>query len=194
MNVENDDGFRLVDGSATPPTSSSYWVVDGLLLGGSYPGDHEPKKHEQKIRALLDAGVRLFVNLMEPDETDLRGRPFVPYDEPVLQLCPEGSCVRFPIQDLSIPTAGTMQTILNAIDESMNDSRPVYVHCWGGVGRTGTAVGCWLLRHNLANPTNILEVLMDLRWQDRERRHRMSPETADQQRFVKQWPTREAGG
>ena len=23
----------------------------------------------------------------------------------------------------------------------------VYVHCWGGVGRTGTVVGCWLVRH-----------------------------------------------
>ena len=59
MGVEKDDGFRLAGDNATPPTSSSYWVVDGLLLGGSYPGDHERKKHEQKIRALLDADVRL---------------------------------------------------------------------------------------------------------------------------------------
>ncbi len=95
MGIENTDGYHLADANATPPTSSSYWVVDGLLLGGSYPGDHEPKKHEQKIRALLDAGVRLFVNLMEPDETDLQGRPFVPYADPVRQLCSEASCVRF---------------------------------------------------------------------------------------------------
>ena len=23
----------------------------------------------------------------------------------------------------------------------------MYLHCWGGVGRTGTVVGCWLVRH-----------------------------------------------
>ncbi len=90
MGVENDDGFRLAGSNATPPTSSSYWVIDGLFLGGAYPGSQEPDEHEQKVRALLDAGVRMFVSLMEPDETDLRGRPFVSYDEPVLQLSNNG--------------------------------------------------------------------------------------------------------
>lgn len=26
----------------------------------------------------------------------------------------------------------------------------VYVHCYGGIGRTGTVVGCWLVRHGLS--------------------------------------------
>ena len=34
-----------------------------------------------------------------------------------------------------------------AIDEAMSAGKAVYVHCWGGVGRTGTVVGCWLVRH-----------------------------------------------
>jgi protein-tyrosine phosphatase len=80
-----------------------------------------------------------------------------------------------------------MVAILDAIDASMKLNRPVYVHCWGGVGRTGTVIGCWLLRHGLAKPATVLDVLMRIRRQDRERRHRMSPETSQQQRFVKQW-------
>ncbi len=63
-----------------------------------------------------------------------------------------------------------------------------YVHCWGGVGRTGTVIGCWLLRHKLAEPAIALKVLMNLRQQDRDRWQRMSPETPEQQRSVKQWP------
>ena len=42
-----------------------------------------------------------------------------------------------------------------------------------------------------ATPTNVLDVVMGLRKQDRERRHRMSPQTAEQQRFVKGWLTQE---
>ena len=84
-----------------------------------------------------------------------------------------------------------MHTILDTIDQSLEDGSPVYVHCWGGVGRTGTVVGCWLLRHELAEPTNVLDTIMGLRKQDRERGQRMSPETAGQQRFVKQWPAQE---
>ena len=48
-------------------------------------------------------------------------------------------------------------------------------------------VGCWLLRHGLAEPSDVLDVLMRLRQQDQERRHRMSPETGEQQKFVRQW-------
>lgn len=72
--------YQLADNNASPPTASSYWIVDGLFLGGSYPGAREPEEGRQKVRALLDAGIRLFFNLMEPDETDHRGEPFAPYD------------------------------------------------------------------------------------------------------------------
>ena len=57
--------------------------------------------------------------------------------------------IRFPIQDVSIPVSiesvkeliGQIQGILNE-----SDRNNVYIHCWGGVGRTGTVVGC-LLSH-----------------------------------------------
>jgi hypothetical protein len=132
-----------------------------------YPGAPERDKHEQKIQALVDAGVRLIINLMEPDETDHRGRPFVPYDDLVGQLCPDAKCVRSAAQDLSVPSVEQMQTVLDTIDESLRAGRAVYVHCWGGVGRTGTVVGCWLLRHDLANSSNVLDTIMNLRKEDR---------------------------
>lgn len=178
--------FELAPSTSSPPTSSSYWVVSGLLLAGGYPGALDPDEHCSKIQDLVDAGIRTFVNLMEENETNQVGDPFVPYHDLAQQLCPDVTCVRHPIQDLSVPKPSEMVSILDAIDATIRNGKPVYVHCWGGVGRTGTVIGCWLLRHKLAEPSDYLDVLMRLRQQDRERRHRMSPETAEQQKFVRQ--------
>ena len=58
-----------------------------------------------------------------------------------------------------------------------------------GGGPHGLAPGQWTddtsMALALAEPPDVLDVLMRLRQQNRERRHRMSPETAAHQRFVK---------
>lgn len=119
------------------------------------------------------------------------GSPFVPY-EPVVEELSDGQpekpqCLRFAIRDLSIPTRELMTEVLDTIDVSFAAGRPVYVHCWGGVGRTGTVVGCWLLRHGLATQDNVIQVLDRLRAMDHERGYRQSPETDEQARFVRTW-------
>ncbi len=121
--------LRLADDHATPPTSSSYWVVPGLLLAGAYPGDPDPDEHRAKVQALLDAGIRTFDNLMEEHETNYAGEPFVPYQDLASQLGPEVRCVRHAIRDLSAPMPALMKAILDAIDVSLAASSPVYVHC-----------------------------------------------------------------
>ena len=80
-----------------------------------------------------------------------------------------------------------MVEILDEIDRSMADGAAAYVHCWGGVGRTGTVIGCWLLRHQYADKGDVLEELTRLREKDRERGHRLSPETAEQAQFARSW-------
>ncbi len=140
-----------------------------------------------------DAGIGLFVNLMEEDETNYAGTAFVTYADVAGQHSPGTRMSRHAIRDLSVPSRATMTTILDSIDNSMASDDAVYVHCWGGVGRTGTVIGCWLLRHGLASPSNVLDVLRELRQQDQERRHRISPETPEQRQFVQQWLAKGAG-
>ena len=179
--------YQLAGIDSAPPPVSGYWVVPDLLLAGPYPGAADPDEHQKKIQKILDAGIRTFVSLMHENEIDHDGQPFRPYDDLIQQICPAASFVRYPIVDLSVPSVDEMTTILNTIDRSLEENKPVYVHCWGGVGRTGMVVGCWLLRHGFATPENYLEILSTLRRQDRLRGQRMSPETGEQQRFVREW-------
>jgi protein-tyrosine phosphatase len=178
---------RLAAADSAPPPVPGYWVVPSLFLAGPYPGHHDPSEHQTKIRTIFDAGVRTFVNLMQADEKDHYACPFRPYDDLIQRFCPTATFQRFPIADLSVPSVDQMTAILDTIDRSLEENRLVYVHCWGGVGRTGTVVGCWLLRHDFVTPKDCLEILASLRRQDRLRGQHMSPETGEQQRFVREW-------
>jgi hypothetical protein len=50
------------------PCNRTYWVVDGLLLAGAYPGNPVSDNHRYRIEALFDAGMRTFINLQEVNE------------------------------------------------------------------------------------------------------------------------------
>ena len=176
-------------GGGPPPPRGTYWVVAGVLLAGPYPGSTNPAEHRAKVAALVDTGIRTFINLTEESEKNLAGRPFEPYEHLVSESCRDSPavCLRFAIRDLSVPAPEQMVATLDAIDESLQADRPVYVHCWGGVGRTGLVVGCWLIRHGLAHGNNVLETIRYLRRAEQERGSRPSPETEAQRRFLLAW-------
>ena len=83
-----------------------------------------------------------------------------------------------------------MVTILDRIDQALADGRPVYVHCWGGKGRTGTVVGCYLVRHGIAEVKAALRLIQEMRCND-PRAHEPSPETKEQSQFVLHWKREE---
>jgi ADP-ribosylglycohydrolase len=178
--------------TVSPPVERSYWVVENKFLAGAYPGSPDPARHQERVQELWNPGMRTFVNLMEEDETNNSGQPFRPYDDILQQLAQQAgeavTCLRFPVRDLSVPDTAAMRAILDAIDRAITDGRPVYLHCFGGVGRTGTAVCCWLLRHGYASPDDVVNVLYELRRADRQTRGSIAPETTAQVNFVKKWP------
>ena len=75
--------------------------------------------------------------------------------------------------------------MIAAIERSLERERPVYLHCWGGRGRTGTLVGIWLCRRGIATPENFVEVIGRLR--AGEAANGRSPETAEQVEFVRSY-------
>lgn len=174
-----------------PPLPRTYWVLDKMFLAGAYAGQPDPVSHEARVSRLFAVGMRTFINLMEEDETNNDQQPFVRYDNRLRELAAAAgepiAHLRFPIVDRNVPTVDRMRSVLDAIDLSLAGKRPVYLHCFGGIGRTGTTVCCWLLRHGLATPENVFSILQQLRTADEARAAWPAPENAAQRTFVLQW-------
>jgi protein-tyrosine phosphatase len=83
-----------------------------------------------------------------------------------------------------------MRAILDAIDDSLDRDLPVYVHCWGGHGRTATVVGCWLVRHGMSGD-EALRRIAELRRAYPELRHEPAPQANVQYAMVGNWKPRE---
>jgi hypothetical protein len=172
------------------PFERSYWAVPGQLLAGCYPGDLNPELMEAKLDGLIRAGVSLVVNLMEETETDHAGRPFIDYKLPLQMMAKKAGeqirFMRFPIRDMSIPTAAQMREILDAIHAEIRAEGVVYVHCWGGKGRTATVGGCYLVEAALENRDTVLATIKSLT-AHASKFFWPTPQTEEQCEFVTNW-------
>ena len=89
--------------------------------------------------------------------------------------------------DVGLPTRAGMYAILDAIDAALAQERRVYLHCFGGVGRTGTVVGCYLVRHGHSGAQALQELVGWWREVPKSTRSPYSPETRQQEQFVLNW-------
>ena len=164
------------------PIPNSYWVQPGRLLAGEYPGSMSRADAMERVQRLLAAGITSFIDLTEEGE--------LPEYAGLLPELTERRVHyrRLPILDHSLPdSAAHMARILDLIDSELDAGQCVYLHCRAGIGRTGTAVGCHLVRSGLSNDEayDQLQVL----WKQcaRSRRWPSIPETSEQVDFVLRW-------
>ena len=168
-----------------PPLPDSYWVRPGRFAAGEYPGHADPFQATAKLRVLLKAGVSHLIDLTGAGE-------LCPYNtiaerEARLLGVPVGY-ERFPIADVGVPrNPEWMVRILDAIDAALDDDKRTYVHCWGGVGRTGTVVGCWLVRHGASGASALEQIARWWQGVDKAWRVPRSPETPEQDAYVRNW-------
>ena len=116
---------------------------------------------------MLEAGIRTFMDLTEPHETGGGFSVETGYQRLLWQLSEERGLEvtrgMIPIPDHDIPAQTTMRCILDVLDSSITGQSPVHVHCFMGIGRTGTVVGCYLRRHRLATAREVVDKIMLLR-------------------------------
>ncbi len=169
------------------PHDNCYWVLPDQFMAGEYPGAERDSVALPRLARIGEFGVRHFIDLTQPHEL----RPYAP----LLTTASAGlqqsmSHERWPICDMDIPeTATYANRILDRIDALLAAGVAPYVHCWGGVGRTGTIVGCWLVRHGQTGQSALQTLAEHWATVSEKKRawHPESPQTPEQRQFVREW-------
>lgn len=164
-----------------------YPIEVGSLYGGEYPGDRKPEIARARILRLVEIGVRTFIDLTTQADR------LVPYEELLVELEQETGIplrrISAPVPDMGVPDSETtMRRIMDALRDSIGTQPAVYVHCWGGIGRTGTVVGCWL-RECGHDPESALVHVQHLyaSHMPKVRIHPESPQTPAQKDYIRNW-------
>jgi hypothetical protein len=127
------------------------WVEPGRLAAGPYPRD---------LAELRAAGIDAFVDLTEAGELPAYSVEGVEHR-------------RVPVRDFGTPSVEEMEAIVGVLDELLARGRTVYLHCRGGIGRTGTVLGCYLVRQGRTAEEALASI--------------DGPETDEQRAFVRAW-------
>lgn len=144
------------------PTEESNWVIPGRLMVGAYPGEAlDDMEHMRTLRSLLALGIATFVCLQEEyvhranisEEDWKRGRFCRPYIFDALALCKEErfagqnsqyprpeelTLLHVPIRDFDCSNDEVVIQLARVLIWRLKRGEKIYVHCWGGHGRTGT--------------------------------------------------------
>ena len=48
-----------------------------------------------------------------------------------------------PIEDFSVPTLAQAQRLVGELELGLRQGERLAIHCWAGLGRSGTIAACW---------------------------------------------------
>lgn len=126
--VLHDNQAKIDELLARYISFSSVYEQQGLFVAGM----RKPRSNHE-IRFLEKQNVGLLVGLTEnPIKKDFFVGSSISY-------------AHLPIKDGEAPSKETVDKFIRLTSQCHKDKKSVVIHCWGGLGRTGTMLACWLV-------------------------------------------------
>ena len=181
LNVLDEFENQFARKNPDVPTYNSFRVGDDRIWACEYPFNLNEEKGKSKLQQAVDFGITHFIDLTEEGEL-----------KPYAQFIPKGSAIshmRFPVKDTRIPDSAehTMELLLKINAILQNPNARIYLHCWGGVGRTCTIVACWLAWKRKLDFFGTMRVLDELWSKCPKSARRTTPDTEEQVDFIQQF-------
>ena len=101
------------------------WLIPEKLAGSRYPDTFE-------LPEIYQLGIRAIVSLEE-------------YKNPDAILQQRMEHLHVPIPDFTAPSLSLLKRIVGFISAMIDKEKPVLVHCYAGIGRTGTVLAAYLI-------------------------------------------------
>lgn len=122
------DMWRRIHGRITKRPTNFSWILDGKLAGSGRP------MSRNEFDWIISQGVKCIVT-MTMNELPPRWIP------PGIQY------MHVPTPDMTAPNHERLDATADFIASQIDKGHPVAVHCAAGLGRAGTVLACYLIKH-----------------------------------------------
>ncbi len=119
--------WRRVHGRITKRPTNFSWVLDGTLAGSGRPTSRD--EFDWIVSQGVGCIVTMTMDALPPDWlSDVRH-------------------LHVPTPDMTAPSHEDLNNAADFIASQIEDGRPTAVHCAAGLGRAGTVLACYLIKH-----------------------------------------------
>jgi protein tyrosine phosphatase len=137
------------------PVPRTWWIDPGKVLGGASPVAPDTEQTKLTILRLIQAGIKVVINLQEEGENTHNGDHLPEYCSILQEIASKNSTeidvFRFPVPDGETPSIEQMVSIIDKINAALRENKMVFVHCLAGYGRTGTVAWSWLIDKGMSS-------------------------------------------
>ena len=137
------DVWRKVHGTVTGRPDKFSWLIENKLAGSGIPTSID------EVQWMIKQGVKSIVTVREE-----------PLDD---EWVKEVKYLHIMSNDLSVPEFVDLGSAVDFIHRRIANNEPVMVHCLAGLGRTGTLLACYLIKHQKMSADDAIQKVREER-------------------------------